>query len=189
MSIRVAPELLGRVFFVPKSIVDEHLAYVNGQQLKVLLQQLKVLLYVLRHTGEDLEVQDLAGGLAMSAADVSDALQYWLTTGVLQRDDVPGGVTVQPATPPAASGPVPYTRGGTARAGTTSPAPATPQRTAQQPLLDVPDIVPTYETVAARLLEDPALKAMFQEVQALMGKTIGYDTQKGQGHRVHVQGR
>ena len=96
---------------------------------------------------------------------------------MLQRDDVPGGVTVQPATPPAASGPVPYTRGGTARAGTTSPAPATPQRTAQQPLLDVPDIVPTYETVAARLLEDPALKAMFQEVQALMGKTIGYDTQ------------
>ena len=84
MSIHVAPELLGRVFFVPKSIVDEHLAYVNGQQLKVLL-------YVLRHTGEDLEVQDLAGGLAMSAADVSDALQYWLTTGVLQRDDVPGG--------------------------------------------------------------------------------------------------
>ena len=171
MSIRVAPELLGRVFFVPKSIVDEHLAYVNGQQLKVLL-------YVLRHTGEDLEVQDLAGGLAMSAADVSDALQYWLTTGVLQRDDVPGGVTVQPATPPAASGPVPYTRGGTAGAGTTSPAPAPAQRTApQQPLLDVPDIVPTYETVAARLLEDPALKAMFQEVQALMGKTIGYDTQ------------
>ena len=54
MSIHVAPELLGRVFFVPKSIVDEHLAYVNGQQLKVLL-------YVLRHTGEDLEVQDLAG--------------------------------------------------------------------------------------------------------------------------------
>ncbi len=171
MSIRVAPELLGRVFFVPKSIVDEHLAYVNGQQLKVLL-------YVLRHTGEDLEVQDLADGLAMSAADVSDALQYWLTTGVLQRDDVPGGVTVQPATPPAASGPVPYTRGGTAGAGTTSPAPAPAQRTApQQPLLDVPDIVPTYETVAARLLEDPALKAMFQEVQALMGKTIGYDTQ------------
>ncbi|MBQ1706460.1 MAG: hypothetical protein II033_01700, partial [Clostridia bacterium] len=161
MSIRVAPELLGRVFFVPKSIVDEHLAYVNGQQLKVLL-------YVLRHTGEDLEVQDLADGLAMSAADVSDALQYWLTTGVLQRDDVPGGVTVQPATPPAASGPVPYTRGSTAGAGTTSPAPAPAQRTApQQPLLDVPDIVPTYETVAARLLEDPALKAMFQEVQAL----------------------
>lgn len=31
--------------------------------------------------------------------------------------------------------------------------------------------------MAARLLEDPALKAMFQEVQALMGKTIGYDTQ------------
>ena len=31
--------------------------------------------------------------------------------------------------------------------------------------------------MAARLVEDPELKAMFQEVQALMGKTIGYDTQ------------
>ena len=72
MSIRVAPELLGRVFFVPKANIDEHLAYVTGQQLKVLL-------YVLRHTGEDLEVDDLAGGLHMPAADVSDALQYWLT--------------------------------------------------------------------------------------------------------------
>ena len=90
MSIRVAPELLGRVFFVPKSIVDEHLAYVNGQQLKVLL-------YVLRHTGEDLEVQDLAGGLAMSAADVSDALQYWFTTGVLVRDAAPEGVALRSA--------------------------------------------------------------------------------------------
>lgn len=161
MSIHVAPELLGRVFFVPKSIVDEHLAYVNGQQLKVLL-------YVLRHTGEDLEVNDLAGGLRMSAADVSDALQYWLTTGVLQQDGEP----VAAAKPAANGGPVPYTRGGNT-SGTQTPA----KKTAQQPLLDVPDIVPTYETVAARLLEDPALKAMFQEVQALMGKTIGYDTQ------------
>lgn len=167
MSIRVAPELLGRVFFVPKAIVDEHLTYVTGQQLKVLL-------YVLRHTGEDLEVKDLAVGLHMPAADVSDALQYWFTTGVLQQDGEPVAAA-QPATPPAANGgPVPYTRGGAGAQSATSPAPAT--NPAKQ-LLDVPDIVPTYETVAARLLEDPSLKAMFQEVQALMGKTIGYDTQ------------
>ena len=147
MSIQVAPELLGRVFFVPKAIVDEHLAYVTGQQLKVLL-------YVLRHTGESLEVEDLAGGLGMSAADVSDALQYWLTTGVLQKDDAPAVKT--PAAPAKS---------------------ATKTGASQKPLLEVPDIVPTYETVAARLLEDPAMKGMFQEVQALMGKTIGYDTQ------------
>ena len=160
MSIRVAPELLGRVFCVPKAIVDEHLAYVTGQQLKVLL-------YVLRHTGEDLEVGDLAGGLAMSAADVSDALQYWLTTGVLVRD----GESESAAQTPSANGPQPYRRKGESGAGKTA-QPAEPKQ-----LLDVPDIVPTYETVAARLVEDPELKAMFQEVQALMGKTIGYDTQ------------
>lgn len=161
MSIRVAPELLGRVFFVPKAIVDEHLTYVTGQQLKVLL-------YILRHTGEDLEVDDLAGGLSMSAADVSDALQYWFTTGVLVRDGEAGTAA---QTQPSANGPQPYRRKGESRAGK-AVQPAEPKQ-----LLDVPDIVPTYETVAARLLEDPALKAMFQEVQALMGKTIGYDTQ------------
>lgn len=150
MSIRIAPEQLGRVFFVPKTIVDEHLAYANGQQLKVLL-------YVLRHAGEDLEVKDLAGGLRMSEADVSDALQYWLTTGVLIRDGEPAPAA--PSNTPAAA------------KGKAAGAPA------QKQLLDVPDIVPTYETVAARLLEDPELKAMFQEVQARMGKTIGYDTQ------------
>jgi len=162
MSIRVAPELLGRVFFVPKAIVDEHLTYVTGQQLKVLL-------YVLRHTGEDLEVKDLAGGLHMPAADVSDALQYWFTTGVLVRD---GEAETAAQTPPSANGPQPYRRKGADGAGGTAPQPAEPKQ-----LLDVPDLVPTYETVAARLLEDPSLKAMFQEVQALMGKTIGYDTQ------------
>lgn len=147
MSIQVSPELLGRVFFVPKSIVDEHLAYVTGQQLKVLL-------YVLRHTGEALEVEDLAGGLGMSTADVSDALQYWLTTGVLLKDDTTS-----------------------VKAPTKALAPMKSKSPAQTGLLEVPDIVPTYETVAARLLEDKALKGMFQEVQVLMGKTIGYDTQ------------
>ncbi len=152
MSIRVAQELLGRVFFMPKSIVDEHLAYVNGQQLKVLL-------YVLRHTGEELTVQHLSEGLRMTSADVSDALQYWYTTGVLIDDGAPATATAPAPTQ------------------TVSAAQTAPAKSANNALLDVPDIVPTYETVAARLVEDPSLKMMFQEVQGLMGKTIGYDTQ------------
>lgn len=171
MSIRVAPELLGEVFFLPKAVVDEHVAYVNGQQLKVLL-------FVLRHVGDALCVQDLADGLHMTPADVSDALQYWLTTGVLFDDGSAAAQPSHPQLPGTASREGPSTAAPSAQSTAAPSAPLNPsQPAAQQPLLDVPDIVPTYETVAARLLEDPSLKMMFQEVQALMGKTIGYDTQ------------
>lgn len=159
MSIHVAPELLGRVFFVPKSIVDEHLPYVTGQQLKVLL-------YVLRHAGEDLEVEDLSGGLSMSRADVSDALQYWFTTGVL-LEEASAAQPAKPAAPPKPdTAPKPYVRKGNTG--------ASPEK---KTLPVIQDITPSYETVAARLQEDDSLKAMFQEVQARMGRTIGYADQ------------
>lgn len=151
MSIRVAPAAWGKVFVVPSSVVEEHLRFASGQQLKVLL-------YVLAHNGEDLEVRDLADGLGMPEGEVTDAMQYWITTGYLTRDGVES---------PSAKKPAP--------AKTPAKAAGAAQKDAR--LLEVPDIVPTYETVAARLLEDPELKQMFQEVQALMGKTIGYDTQ------------
>lgn len=147
MSIRVAPAAWGKVFVVPSSVVEEHLRFASGQQLKVLL-------YVLAQGGVDLELRDIAEGLGMPEGEVSDAMQYWVATGYLLRDE--GDTTPPP--PPAKQAPV-------------------HREPKKEPLLDVPDIVPTYETVAARLLEDPSLKQMFQEVQALMGKTIGYDTQ------------
>lgn len=154
MSIRVAPAAWGQVFALPTGVVDEHLSFVTGQQLKVLL-------YVLRHNGEELEVQTIADGLAMPAAEVSDAMQYWISTGFLERDDVPAAAPASPAP---------------AKTQATEKKSQSPTKEKTE-LLEVPDIVPTYETVAARLLEDPSLKALFQEVQARLGKTIGYDTQ------------
>ncbi|MBQ8062626.1 MAG: DnaD domain protein [Clostridia bacterium] len=145
MKIQVAPAAWGKVFAVPSSVVEEHLRFASGQQLKVLL-------YVLAQGGEALELRDIAEGLGMPESEVSDAMQYWVATGYLERDGAEA--------PTPAPKQTPVNRGGKT-----------------EPLLEVPDIVPTYETVAARLLEDPELKAMFQEVQALMGKTIGYDTQ------------
>lgn len=41
----------------------------------------------------------------------------------------------------------------------------------------LPDIAPTYEQVAARTLEDANLRALFNEVQIKLGRTIGYSEQ------------
>lgn len=47
----------------------------------------------------------------------------------------------------------------------------------KKPLTEIPDVTPTYEQVAARTLEDPIIKGLFNEAQSRLGKTIGYDTQ------------
>lgn len=57
-----------------------------------------------------------------------------------------------------------------------APAPLTTAKE-EVPLTDIPDVAPTHETVAARILESPEIKELFNEAQLRLGKTIGYDTQ------------
>ncbi len=66
------------VFAVPSSIVDEHIKLAGAASLKVLL-------YVLRHSGEEVDVQPMAENLSLSEEDTADALGYWITCGVLAR--------------------------------------------------------------------------------------------------------
>ncbi len=64
------------VFAVPSEIVDKHIKLAGGAQLKVLL-------WVLRHAGENFTVEDIASALNMQPADVKDSMQYWVQTGVI----------------------------------------------------------------------------------------------------------
>lgn len=142
MAIQVNPSVWNSVFAVPTSVTDEHLRRASGQQLKVLL-------YVLRHNGEDPDETAIAQGTGLSTADASDALSYWVETGFLTRN---GERPVQ-----------------------TVPTKAEPPK--KQELMDVPDVLPTYDQVTARTLESPELQGLFNEAQIKLGKTIGYDTQ------------
>lgn len=64
------------VFAVPSEIVDKHLKLAGAAQLKVIL-------WFLRHSGEELTVYDMAAALSMQEADVRDCMQYWIETGVI----------------------------------------------------------------------------------------------------------
>lgn len=142
MAIQVNPSVWNSVFAVPTAVTDEHLRRASGQQLKVLL-------YVLRHNGENPDNAAIAKGTGLSAEDASDALCYWVETGFLYRD-------------------------GTKPVQTVSQAIESPKKTE---LVDVPDVLPTYDQVTARTLESPELQGLFNEAQIKLGKTIGYDTQ------------
>lgn len=159
MGIQVNPSVWSSVFAVPTAVTDEHLRRASGQQLKVLL-------FVLRHNGENPDDAAIAEGTGLTKADASDALAYWFETGFFNRD----GETSE-----------------TRAAQTTAQQPATPveepkvnrtgEETKRHELLDVPDVLPTYDQVTARTMESPELQGLFNEAQIKLGKTIGYDTQ------------
>lgn len=68
------------VFAVPSEIVDSHIKLAGAAQLKVIL-------WVLRHAGENFTVEDIAKALSMQSADVRDCMQYWSETGVISIND------------------------------------------------------------------------------------------------------
>ena len=68
------------VFAVPCCIVDEHLKLAGAAQLKVML-------WLLRHSGEELSDEIIASALNMSPADVRDSMLYWKETGVVCEND------------------------------------------------------------------------------------------------------
>lgn len=64
------------IFAVPTSVVDKHIKLAGSAQLKVLL-------WILRHAGENFTIEDLADSLSMHKADAKDAMQYWIETGII----------------------------------------------------------------------------------------------------------
>ncbi len=64
------------IFVIPKSVVDKHIKLVGSTQLKVLL-------WVLRHSDENFSVESISKSLFIHKVDVKDALQYWIESGIL----------------------------------------------------------------------------------------------------------
>ncbi len=148
MGVKINSTVWNSIFAVPTCIVDEHIKMAGGQQLKVFL-------YILRHNNENIEVENIATGVGMSVSDVKDAMQYWISVGLVSL----GG-----AEPVIAN-------------SITVNAASNTQVDVNSGLIELPDVVPTHEQVAARLMESPELKALYNEAQLKFGKTIGYDTQ------------
>lgn len=64
------------VFAVPSEVVDKHLRLAGAAQLKVLL-------FLLRHSDCPIDAQMLAENIGLSVEDTKDAVDYWLCCGLL----------------------------------------------------------------------------------------------------------
>lgn len=76
MDFTVNYGILQGVFAVPNSVVDKHIKLAGAAQLKVLL-------YLLRHSGDGISHEAMAAQLGFSPADCKDAVNYWVEVGVL----------------------------------------------------------------------------------------------------------
>ena len=63
------------VFAVPAAVVDEHMKLAGAAQLKVLL-------YLLRHAGESVTLEQLSFAVGQKPSDTQDAVDYWMNCGV-----------------------------------------------------------------------------------------------------------
>lgn len=147
------------IFAVPTSIVDKHIKLAGAAQLKVLL-------WILRHAGNDFSIEDVAKSLSMHPADVNDSMQYWIETNVLLVSEnviTPGNIEIPKA--PAVVEKVEQKNTQNNNSNENS-QPEKRTRPLSRPLK--PDSLYTAE----RINNDPEIEFLIQEAQMILGRPI-----------------
>ena len=158
MNFEINPYAYKSIFAVPTSVVDDNIRLAS-------VLQLKVLLYMLRHSEENLSGEDVAAALSLDKADAEDAMIFWQERGLLVKSDEEAkpvlhiestnDVTIAKSVPEIEEVPEVQTK----------------------KVSDIPISRPSHEQIAVRLQECKEFSGLFAEAQAALGKTIGYDGQ------------
>lgn len=153
MSYSVNPSCFKSIFAVPTDIVDKHIRLANEHQLKVLL-------WILRNSPDNPNIEEMCTALKINMSDALDYLQYWVLTGVLSgENNITEHITVNPVEPPKKSEPL---------------------FEPKKDIIPEPDLTPSKPSsseIAERIDESPEIGHLFNEAQQKLGKTIGYDGQ------------
>ncbi len=149
------------VFAVPTEIVDKHIKLAGAAQLKVIL-------WFLRHAGENFTVEDIAGSLSMQPADVRDCMQYWIQTGVISMN----GSTLEPASQTKSA--EPQNEAAAERSESDKPAdteqkPVEAAVQSKKRLLSRPE-KPDAKYLAQRMTNDKSIEYLMQSADEIFGR-------------------
>ena len=137
------------IFAVPSAVADRHLKLASEAQLKVLL-------YLLRHAGEDCPDDEVARAVGISADEVKNAADFWTERGLLTKHD---GALAPPEQNPAAVASTPVT------------AAETPAETKKSTRISRA-VRPDSYYVSKRLTEDSNLAGLRDEVESITGNGL-----------------
>lgn len=147
------------IFAVPTSIVDKHIKLAGAAQLKVLL-------WILRHAGNNFSIEDVAEALSMHPADVKDSMQYWIETNILlisENTITPGNIETPKSHPIIEKNKYKNTQNNDTNKNSKSEK---RPRSLSRPLK--PDTLYTAE----RINNDPEIEFLTQEAQMILGRPI-----------------
>lgn len=153
MSYRLDMGPYSGVFAVPHELVDRHIKLAGPSAVKVIL-------VLLRHSGQSFDEGQLLELTGIPLTEVTDALEYWIQAGVLQKDgaapvDFDLQKTEIPAPAPAVKAELPgYVNDKGCRIVTTSP-----------PRLE-------RREVASRINAEPKLKFLLDEAELKLGRNL-----------------
>lgn len=154
MSYSVNPSAFKSIFAVPTDIVDKHIRLANEHQLKVLL-------WILRNSPDNPNIDEMCKALKMNISDANDYLQYWVLTGVIAGKD--NEIISKPTDDIVSEKP-----NKAKQSAITSPVASDSIVTPSKP---------SSIEIAKRIDESPEIGYLFNEAQKKLGKTIGYDGQ------------
>ncbi len=154
MSYSVNPSAFKSIFAVPAEVVDKHIRVASAHQLRVLL-------WILRHSPDNPDIEFMCKDLNMAYEDAVDYLQYWVKHNIIGSTQP---LSVQEKEPVKVQ---------------VSPAIAAAPVAEEKKVVSVEMIhsKPTSSEIAQRLEESPEIGHLFNEAQVMLGKTIGYDGQ------------
>lgn len=147
MDFMINPTKWNKSFAVPSEVVDDYIKLAGSVQIKVLL-------WMMRHSSEDRTVEELSSAIGVSAPDCIDALNFWKEAGIL----VSSVSEIKAEVVPVVKKEVPAVNN-------------------TKILPEIEAVKPTVEQIVARGGESEEIRFLFQEAQMRLGKTIGHDGQ------------
>ncbi len=151
MDYIINPVKWNKSFAVPAEVVDNYLRLAGSVQIKVLL-------WMMRHSADEKNIEEMSKDIGVSAADCSDALTFWTETGVLIKASDVSEIEFK----------------------VEKKQPEKNENVVVKNKTIVPEIEivkPTAEQIAIRGDESEEIRFLFNEAQLRLGKTIGYDGQ------------
>ncbi len=177
MGYRIDLGAWSGIFAVPCDLVDRQLKLADGNKIKVLL-------YLLRHSGRRVETAELAQLCGISEGDAADAVEYWRQEGLLRCEDCRLGM------PAASDSPAPVSEReavcASAPLAAPGPAPQEPPASppAEEPAPEEPAVKPkakakeriryAYNECAEMLSEDSELRHMLAVIEGLFSKNLNH---------------
>lgn len=146
MSIKINFGAFNGAFAVPSALVDSHIKLATESQLKVLL-------YILRHTETDNSVSDISRAVSVHPDEVQNALDFWADRGLVILSD---SVAVSVQTPVSTVVEV------------EKPSVPTETKVTQTSRLVRPD----NHFVASKLANDKELSDLMNDIEFALSRTI-----------------